>query len=591
MREKLMDSNLNSRILQHALLAFAVAELAGSVSQLVDGIVISRYLGDSGMVAFGLTSPCYYLVAVFSGILAMGGQAVISKAMGAGDQKQIQKAVSTILVCSVVVSVIMTALVLLFPNFICVMFGAPRDDAELLYEARQYLLGWGVGIPATLLFAVLTPLVILDGNRKCLSLAVVAQAIVNCAGDILFVGVLQKGLFGAGIATSLDFYIAAFILLTSFYRKKSAIHLKISIFDFQTFLGVVKFGFPKLTKRLCECITPMFTNRMILRFGGTIAMAAISIQKNLVDFLMIIGVGIAESLCLVVQVLYSEKDRNGIRRTISAALRMLLIGVVGVSIAVFILAPFITRIYLPVNSQSYAATQMAIRILAGYVFFRSINECIVCYIAAVREMKLCNFFTVCMQMLSLIPVLYFLGRFFRTTGILLAYPISELLSLSVYLIIVRIRYRKRYGKGSLEQALMLIPPVDEDVCLLEMDIYDLDDAIGLSKKTQEFCLTRGIDPKRSHYAALCTEEMVVNIVQHGFSKSENRYCSVRIIVDHTILTLRYRDDCSYFNICERYKTMNNSDVMANIGIKMVYALAKEVKYINVLNLNTVILTL
>lgn len=590
MRAKAKGSNLNTRALLHSLWAFSLAELAGAVSQIVDGIVISRCLGDTGIAAFGLTSPCYYLVAVFSGILAMGGQAVVSRAMGAGDRKQVQKAVSTLLVCAAVVSIIMTVLVLAFPRFICVMFGAPRDNVRILNEAQKYILGWGMGIPATVFFSVLTPLAILGGKRKLLSLAVLAQAIVNCSGDILFVGVLRHGLFGAGVATSLDFYTAVLILLTSFYRKEGAIRLKINAFDFKEFLHVVKFGLPKLTKRLCKCVTPMFTNRMILSFGGSVAMAAISIQNNLIDFLMIIGVGIAESLCLVVQVLYSEKDWNGIQRTARTAIRALIIGVTGVSMAVFILAPIITSIYLPVDSPSHAATQTAIRILAGYVVLLSVNECIVCYVAAVREMKLCNVYTVCTQFVALIPAMFFLGKFFGTIGILLAYPAAELLSLSFYLIVALARYRRMKGNSSFEQALLLLPPTEDEIYSLETEICDLDGAIGLSKKTQEFCLSKGIDPKRSHYAALCTEEMVVNILQHGYPKSKNRYCAVRIIIDHSRLTLRYRDDCKYFNICERYKSMKDADIVSNIGIKMVYALSREVKYINILDLNTVILT-
>lgn len=101
----------------------------------------------------------------------------------------------------------------------------------------------------------------------------------------------------------------------------------------------------------------------------------------------------------------------------------------------------------------------------------------------------------------------FLGKFFGTIGILLAYPAAELLSLSFYLIVALARYRRMKGNSSFEQALLLLPPTEDEIYSLETEICDLDGAIGLSKKTQEFCLSKGIDPKRSHYAALCTEEM------------------------------------------------------------------------------------
>ena len=591
MRKKFINSDLNSGILLHATLAFAIASLSGVASQLVDGIVISRYLGETEIAAFGLVSPCYYLMAMFSGILVMGGQALVSKAMGAGEEKQIQKAVSTILICVIILSAIMTALVLLCPDVICNMFGATGDNDEILKAARQYLLGWGVGIPAAVLFAALTPLSILGGNRKILSIAVIVQTIVNCVGDVLLVSVFKKGLLGAGIATTLNFYVAAFILFAGFCRKKSTIRLKITTFDFRVLFDMIKFGLPLMMRRLCKTVFPIFANRLILVFGGTAIMAALTIQKNVNEFLMIYGIGLADSLSIIVQVLYSEKDRNGIKRSVRASARMMFVGSIVISVVVFILAPLLTRIFLPINSPIYDVTKTSIRILAVYTFLRSINESVMSYMAAVREMMLCNIYTVVVQLISPVLAMYIMGRLFGETGILLAYPVGELFALFVYVTIAWIRYRIKYGKGSLKQMLMLMPPAEEEVYSLEMDIFSLEDAIGLSRKTQDFCRMRGIDSRRSYFAALCTEEMVVNIVKHGFPESKNRHCSVRIIVDHDNLTLRYRDDCRYFNICERYKAMNHSDVVKNVGIRIVYASAKEVRYVNVLNTNTIILVL
>ena len=117
----------------------------------------------------------------------------------------------------------------------------------------------------------------------------------------------------------------------------------------------------------------------------------------------------------------------------------------------------------------------------------------------------------------------------------------------------------------------------------------MDEVIGISKTVMAFCKERGVDHRRAYFAALCTEEMATNIVQYGFDNKKHQSLMIRVVVTNDDLILRFRDYCKLFSIREKYESMDQKDVTKNIGIRLVMKMAKDVMYINTLNLNTTII--
>ena len=109
------------------------------------------------------------------------------------------------------------------------------------------------------------------------------------------------------------------------------------------------------------------------------------------------------------------------------------------------------------------------------------------------------------------------------------------------------------------------------------------------EKVMEFCQKRDVDHRKAYFAALCTEEMASNIVQYGFDGKKNQSLMIRVVVTDDDLILRFRDSCKLFNIREKYQSDDHKDVTKNIGIRLVMKMAKDVMYINTLNLNTTII--
>ena len=101
-----------------------------------------------------------------------------------------------------------------------------------------------------------------------------------------------------------------------------------------------------------------------------------------------------------------------------------------------------------------------------------------------------------------------------------------------------------------------------------------------------FCLSRGIDKRRAYFSGLALEEMAGNIVIHGFSLDHKHHSiDVRIVHKDDTMILRIRDDCAPFDPAERQRMAEQDDTAKNIGLRMVFKMAREIEYQNIFGLN------
>ena len=108
-----------------------------------------------------------------------------------------------------------------------------------------------------------------------------------------------------------------------------------------------------------------------------------------------------------------------------------------------------------------------------------------------------------------------------------------------------------------------------------------------SRQITAFCKEHGVDARRGYFAGLCMEEMAGNVVEHGF-KSDTKAHSVdiRVVLKGDEIILRIQDNCQGFDPTLLYaQTAEAEDAGKNVGIRLVYRIAKDVSYQNLLGMN------
>ncbi len=128
---------------------------------------------------------------------------------------------------------------------------------------------------------------------------------------------------------------------------------------------------------------------------------------------------------------------------------------------------------------------------------------------------------------------------------------------------------------------------EEQKTELRRSIQSIEDAVEASMQVHRFWLVNGLNSRDAHNIALCTEELAVNSIEHGFDDGKKHNLELRALIGEDRLILRLRDDGRRFDLVERYKMINPDDPTKNIGLRIVFAKADEVRYSSALSLNNV----
>ena len=235
------------------LIVMTVAELASSLATMIDGIILSRYLGENAIAAHGLMAPYFNLLKMLGGFFAVGTQVTCSGYIGRGNLPKACRAFNVSSIVLLVVSVSFGVAILLFSAPISLLLGAALDPEHLLDPTRYYLAGLSIGLPFTLGTIFLIPIVALNGDKARIALATNTMMIVNIVGDLANVFVLNGGMLGMALATTVS-YLCSFTILLLHFRKGEGVGFKRSGLSLAVFVGVARAGTLASFTRLCSLV-------------------------------------------------------------------------------------------------------------------------------------------------------------------------------------------------------------------------------------------------------------------------------------------------------------------------------------------------
>ena len=114
----------------------------------------------------------------------------------------------------------------------------------------------------------------------------------------------------------------------------------------------------------------------------------------------------------------------------------------------------------------------------------------------------------------------------------------------------------------------------------------MEDVVRESERAHDFCIAHGVDKRGANMVALFVEEMGGNIIRHGRPRRGGSVCAdYRISANGGRIGISLRDYCEEFDPMKFNEIHREDNRMSNIGIRMVMALAKDIRYINTFNSN------
>ena len=567
-----------------------LSEFTFSICTVIDGILSGQYLGDSALASIGICTPFPSILAVFAGMMGSGCLVKSSYYMGRGEKENANKVFSTVVFVSLLASVIITIIFILFAIPISSLFGASGQAADLLDGTVDYLVSCSIGTVGMIMYKVLSPIVQLEGKRMYIRIATIVLATLNIAGDLLNMYVFDRGLFGVGLATAISTIAATAVLAVALMTPRISFIFSFKLIDFSVLPELLYKGSPKAVRRGFNSLRPLFMNRLTMVAAGSMGIAALSVQGNMRAFSGAVGAGIATTMLTIAGVIYAEEDVDSLKTLFIEALKKIGTIILPISTFLFVLAPFLVSLYMPEQTEAAKMAVFAVRSYSLALPFVAFNEVYINYFQGTGKTRASNILSAFSRFGSIFICGLVLQAIFGITGVWAAIFLSEaLLSLGIVL------YALLYGKGRKisERMLFIDNSQFKNTKFYDTVISQKGEEAGLSEKVARFCLENGVDKRRSNLASLFCEELCSNIVDYGFSDGRPHTIDLRVSISDEEVRIRMRDNCTPFNPKKWYEmnSLSAKDPAANIGIRIVSKMSKSFEYTTTFRMNNVIIVI
>ena len=572
-------------------IAFSMIELTNVGAGLIDGLVVSNFLSADSMAAAGIAHPIFSIAGIFGGMFAVGMQNTCTKELGRGDVPGFNRLFSATMYLGTAFSVALTLILYIEAEPLAMFLGASGKGADLVDLAVPYLRGVLIGLPALIMTGTMSSAVQMDSGRKrVISSAMICSAL-NIIFDLISVA-MHLGMFGIGLATAAAQYVAVGYLFLHFLDKDRMLHFVRLATSFKEFMQLLSRGTEKAIRRISAVIRPIIMNKLIIFYGGAMAMTAMSVEHSVSNFVYFFAVGLADTIALMVGVLYGEMNEEGIHQAVRSALRYCAVFCGGIGVLLLVFSKPIASLYVSGDPELLKMTTFAICMIALQAPLDGILRPRITYLQVVEHIRNMQILTVLSKLVYIVLAAFILGALFGPYGILASYFVSDVLSLLTVWLYYSIKKIKLFP--SLEDFLDLPnsfrkSPGD----VIDLDVRDLEDVSLTSEQIKMFCKGHKVDSATGYKASLCFEELASNIVMHGFPKCEkDPGIDLRIVFDPDGLIIRIQDNCPSFDV-ERQIAMAMSDTSLapedKLGLKVVGGMADDIKYVHSLETNNVIL--
>ena len=588
MTEKTANTRIIGKLIFRLLPIQVLLAMVGSVNGIVSSYFASNYVGVETMSAVGLYSPINMLLTAISTILVGGSSILCGKYLGQNRQEQLQNVFSLDLRLTALISAVFIILQLVFGLFD--LTGFLTDDPQVRPIFNSYLLGQAIGVFPLILGNQLAVFLSMENMGKRTMQASLVYITVNLLLNYLFVKVLRMEAFGLALASSLGMWVFDIVEIQYFLSGRSHVRLNLNRIRWDDAGTILKVGMPGALSNGYQTLRGLIVNWLLTLFVGSVGISAFVAADNVMRIFWSIPMGMMAVSRLLMSVSIGEEDRQSLTDVMRIMFRRFLplMGVVCVGI-ILCAVPFTRIFFRDPAAPVYRMTVWGFRILPLCMPLSIIYMHFVCYGQASGKHGLVHVLSV---LDGVICVAGFTALLIRAAGMNSVYIANVLNGIVTTLVIVGYAWLKNKHRPRNMDELMVIP---EDFGVseserLDLTIRSMEEVITISWQVHAFCREKGIDERRACLAGLAMEEMAGNIVDHGFTKDLKPHSvDVRVVHKGDDVILRLRDDCVPFDPGERQRLQAGDDITKNIGIRMVFSLAKDVQYQNMLGLNVLTL--
>ncbi len=553
------------------------------IGNIIDGIVTGSFLGTSALAAYGLATPFLTVLTAIASAMSVGTSTLLSSKFGKGDLNEMKKAFRVCFWTILFFSAGIGAVIFLCADPISTALGTQGEVHEM---TAGYIRGYAIGIPSIFMIMLAMPVMQLIGKQKMLVISTVVLSAVNVLGDFINVLLVHGGMFGMALATTISFYVAFAIVLLVIQSKDSMLTVAPEKPDAAMIRDMVVYGAPVAVSMGCRNIMVMLLNILVRNIAGMGMVAAYAAITSAMNIAMSLGAGMASSVSILTGVFSGEKDKQDLMKLVKiSGIYAVIINAVCI-IIFMVLSGNIVSLFLK-DGSLLADAAKGMRIVVLYTIPFSVNFCLRSYYQAMK-MRISIPYAIFNGLIGTTLFAFVLGHTIGITGVWAAYPLGEMLTLIVFVAYALLK-KKSANCGILERIMMIPESYDDEIEPVAITASSMEDVIADSIEVSSYMKEHGAADRVANYTSMAVEELAGNIIRHGFGDGKLHHVYVKLKKSQGQWLLRLRDDCRSFDPVDYVKHITPEEKQSHYGIRMIYGLADEVRYLNTLKMNNLLI--
>lgn len=446
-KEFLGKAPIGKLLFQLALPAIA-AQIINLLYNLVDRVYIGHMPGDgaTALTGVGVCMPVIMIVSAFAALVSMGGAPRASIFMGKKDNETAEKILGNSFMLQIVISVILTTILLLFNRPLLLKFGV---STETIGYATAYMNIYAVGTIFVQLTLGMNAFITAQGFAKTGMLSVLIGAVTNIILDPIFIYGFGMGVRGAALATVISQALSTIWVLSFLMGKKT--HLKIRRKNLKMsgkiLLPCIALGLSPFVMQASESVIMVCFNSSLLKYGGNIAVGAMTILSSVMQFSMLPLQGLAQGAQPISSYNYGAGNGARVKKTFWLLLACSLIYSGALWLAIMFFPELFARIFSP-DAELIAFTGTALRVYMGCLVLMGAQIACQMTFISLGNAAASIVVAIMRKFVLLLPLIYVLPHLMedQTMAVYTAEPVADFLAVTFTVCLFAVQFKKALKK-------------------------------------------------------------------------------------------------------------------------------------------------
>ena len=450
MSQEVMEnrSNLGEAPIGGLLFKLAIPAITAQVVNVLYNMVDRMYIGhipDIGadaLTGLGVCFPLITIINAFAALMAMGGATKSSIMLGRGEKETAEKILGNCVTGTIAAGILLTVIVFIFSRDLLMLFGASENT---IGYADEYMKIYVYGTLFVLISLGLNAFITAQGFAKTSMMSVIIGAVANIILDPIFIFGLEMNVAGAALATVISQAISAAWVIRFLVGKRTLLKIRRKNLktDWSLYLSCMALGMSPFIMQATEGALMVCFNSSLLKYGGDIAVGAMTILSSVMQFSMLPLQGLTQGAQPIVGFNYGAGKIERVKKTFL----LLLCVCVTYSTLLWAVCMFFPRVFIMIftsNAELASYTEWAIRIYMATALIFGVQVACQQTFVALGNAKTSLFLAVLRKIILLIPLIYILPNFFedKTMAVFLAEPVADILAVTATSTMFFVQFRR-----------------------------------------------------------------------------------------------------------------------------------------------------